>query len=126
METEQNNDSPKADESKKLSNAEKAELKQEWIAELVSGCRTQEDLFGPDGVFTRLKGAVMERLLEGEMAHHLGYERNEPRRGSNARNGHSKKVVHTESGSVPIHVPRDRQGSFEPQLVGKHQRRLEG
>lgn len=93
MEDEQNN-SPKADEPKKLSNAQKAELKHEWIDELVSGCRTQEDLFGPDGVFTRLKGAVRERLLEAEMAHHLGHERYQPRRGSNARNGHSKKTVH--------------------------------
>ena len=126
MEIDQIKDSPRPDETKNLSNAQKAELRSEWINELVAGCRTQEDLFGPEGVFTRLKGAVMERLLEAEMSHHLGHERGQPRRGSNARNGHSKKTVHTESGSVAIHVPRDREGSFEPQLVGKHQRRLEG
>ena len=126
METEQSNDSPKADEQKKLSNAQKAELKGEWIDELVSGCRTEQDLFGPDGVFTRLKGAVMERLLEAEMTHHLGHERNGRRRGSNARNGHSAKTVHTETGSVAIQVPRDREGSFQPQLISKHQRRMEG
>jgi putative transposase len=123
---ETNSNPPKTDAPKKLSNAQKAELKHEWIDELVSGCRTQDDLFGPDGVFTRLKGAVMQRLLEAEMSHHLGYERDQPRRGTNARNGHSKKTVHTETGSVEIHIPRDRQGSFEPRLVGKHQRRLEG
>jgi putative transposase len=126
METDHSKDSPRPDETKNLSNSQKAELKAEWINELVAGCRTQEDLFGPAGVFTRLKGAVMERLLEAEMSHHLGYERGQPRRGSNVRNGHSKKTVHTESGSVAIHVPRDREGHFEPQLVGKHQRRLEG
>ena len=126
MEIDQIKDSPRPDETKNLSNAQKAELRTEWINELVAGCRTQEDLFGPDGVFTRLKGAVMERLLEAEMSHHLGHERGQPRRGTNARNGHSKKTVHTESGSVAIQVPRDREGSFEPQLVGKHQRRLEG
>lgn len=93
---------------------------------MVSGCRTENDLFGPEGVFTRLKGAVMSRLLEAEMTHHLGHERNQPRRGSNARNGHSRKKVHTETGSIVINVPRDREGSFEPQLIGKHQRRLEG
>jgi transposase-like protein len=77
-------------------------------------------------VFTRLKGAVMSRLLEAEMTHHLGHEHSQPRRGSNARNGHSRKTVHTETGSVVINVPRDREGSFEPKIIPKHQRRLEG
>ncbi|HVX90163.1 MAG TPA: transposase, partial [Candidatus Paceibacterota bacterium] len=76
-----------------MSNAERAALRQEWIDELVSGCRTEADLFGPNGTFTRLKGAVMERLLDAEMSHHLGYERNQPRKGENARNGHSRKTV---------------------------------
>lgn len=119
-------DSSDANESKKLSNAGKAELRQEWVDELVTGCRTEADLFGPDGVFTKLKGAVMSRLLEAEMTHHLGHERQEPRRGTNARNGHSRKTVHTETGSVVVNIPRDREGTFEPQLIGKHQRRLEG
>lgn len=118
--------SPKSETKEELSNARKAELRQEWIDELVSGCRTQEDLFGPEGVFTKLKGAVMSRLLNAEMAHHLGHEPNEPRKGTNARNGYSRKTVHTETGSVLVQVPRDREGSFEPQLVGKYQRRLEG
>jgi putative transposase len=60
------------------------------------------------------------------MTHHLGHERNQPRRGTNARNGYSRKTVHTETGSVVVNIPRDREGSFEPQLIGKHQRRLEG
>lgn len=126
LDNETHDDNPKPDETRKMSTAQKSELKREWLDELVAGCRTESDLFGPDGVFTRLKGAVMERLLEAEMSHHLGHERNQPRQASNVRNGHSKKTVHTESGSVPIHVPRDREGTFEPQLVGKHQRRMEG
>jgi putative transposase len=126
MQRELSEDSSEHDESKLLSNARKAELRQEWVDELVSGCRTEADLFGPDGVFTKLKGAVMSRLLEAEMTHHLGHERGQPRRGSNARNGHSRKTVHTETGSVVVNVPRDREGTFEPQLIGKHQRRLEG
>lgn len=126
MDNELNNDKSKANEPTKMSNARKAELKREWLDELVAGCQTEGDLFGPDGVFTQLKAAVMERLLEAEMAHHLGHERGQPRASSNVRNGHSRKTVHTESGSVPIHVPRDRAGTFEPQLIGKHQRRLEG
>jgi len=119
-------DSAYTEEPRKLSNAERAGLRQEWVDELVAGCRTEADLFGPEGVFTKLKGAVMSRLLEAEMTHHLGHERGLARHGTNARNGHSRKTVHTETGSVVVNVPRDREGTFEPQLIGKHQRRLEG
>lgn len=55
-----------------------------------------------------------------------GASPNEPRKGTNARNGYSRKTVHTETGSVVVQVPRDREGTFEPQLIGKYQRRLEG
>lgn len=113
-------------EKPNLSNRERAALKQELIAELVADCQTEGDLFGPEGVFTRLKGAVMERLLEAEMTTHLGHERHERRQGDNSRNGHSSKTVTTESGPVQVRVPRDRQGTFEPKLVKKHQTRLEG
>jgi putative transposase len=107
-------------------NQDRLIAKQEFIDSLVAGARTEEDLFGPDGVFTKLKGAVMERLLEAEITEHLGHEKQGRRRAGNARNGYSEKIVQTESGPVGIRVPRDREGSFEPQLVKKHQRRLEG
>jgi putative transposase len=126
MDKEPTEDSSGTEKPKKLSNARKAALKQDWVDELVAGCKTEADLFGPDGVFTKLKGAVMSRLLEAEMTHHLGHEHSAPRKGRNARNGHSRKTVHTETGSVVVNVPRDREGTFEPQLIGKHQRRLEG
>lgn len=113
---------------KKTTNQERARLKAEWIEELCKGCSTQEDLFGPEGVFTQLKGAVMQRLLDAEMSEHLGFEKHEAagRNSGNSRNGHSSKMVHTETGPVQIQVPRDRGGSFEPKLVPKHKRRLEG
>jgi putative transposase len=111
---------------KPLSNRERAALKDELISELVAGCQNENDLFGPDGVFTRLKGAVMERLLEAEMTTHLGHERHERRKGGNSRNGHSTKTVNTETGPVEVRVPRDREGTFEPQLIKKRQGRLEG
>jgi putative transposase len=103
-------------------------LKPELVEELLKCIRSPEDMFGPGGLFQRLKGALMERLLEAEMAEHLGYEKNaaEGRKSGNSRNGYSHKTVQTESGPVDIRVPRDRAGTFEPQLVGKHQRRLEG
>lgn len=108
------------------SNRDRAVAKQEFIDSLLQGCSSEEDLFGPEGVFTKLKGMVMERLLEAEMTEHLGHERQERRRSGNARNGHTTKTVHTDTGPVEIHVPRDREGTFEPQIVRKHQRRLEG
>jgi len=112
----------------KRSHSEVAGLRKEWIDELVKGCKTEADLFGPDGAFTRLKGAVMERLLEAEMNVHLGHAKNaKPLVGeSNRRNGHSPKTVHTALGSVTVAVPRDREGRFEPIVIAKHQRRLEG
>jgi len=109
-----------------VSNRDRASVKQEFIDSLLEGCSSEEDLFGPEGVFTKLKGAVMERLLEAEMTEHLGHERQGRKRSSNTRNGHGRKVVQTESGPVEIQVPRDREGTFEPQLIKKHQRRLEG
>jgi putative transposase len=103
-------------------------LKPELVEELMKCIRSPEDMFGPEGLFQRLKGALMERLLDAEMAEHLGYERNaaEGQKSGNSRNGYSHKTVQTESGPVDIRVPRDRAGTFEPQLVAKHQRRLEG
>jgi putative transposase len=114
------------EEKATVSNRDRAAAKQELLDLLLEGSSTEEDLFGPEGVFTKLKGAVMERLLESEMTEHLGHERQGRRKGSNGRNGHSRKTVQTESGPVEIQVPRDREGTFEPQLVKKHQRRLEG
>jgi putative transposase len=116
----------KEETSGPLSNRDRAAAKQEFIDSLLEGCSSEEDLFGPEGVFTKLKGAVMERLLEAEISEHLGHERQGRRRSSNSRNGHSAKTVQTETGPVEIQVPRDREGSFEPKLVKKHQRRLEG
>jgi len=122
MEQQENSKNGKSN----LSNRDRAALKQELIAELVADCQTEGDLFGPEGVFTRLKGAVMERLLEAEMTTHLGHERHERSKGNNSRNGHSTKTVTTETGPVQVRVPRDREGTFEPKLVKKHQTRLEG
>jgi transposase-like protein len=86
------------------------------------------ELLGPDGVLTELTSRIMNRALEVEMTEHLGYEHGDPAgHGSgNNRNGTSPKTVLTDAGAVPVKVPRDRNGEFEPQLVPKHARRLEG
>lgn len=86
------------------------------------------ELLGPEGVLTELTSRIMNRVLEVEMTDHLGYEHGDPAgHGSgNNRNGTSAKTVLTDAGSVPVTVPRDRNGEFEPKLVPKHARRLEG
>ena len=70
-----------------------------------------KDLFGP----------LMESMLQGELNHHLGYESHDkgPKKDANRRNGYGKKILKTTQGEVEIEVPRDRNGSFEPQLVQK-------
>ena len=93
---------------------------------LIAGCESPEDILGQHGLIKELQKRLMERALEAELTHHLGYEPHGYSDGDNSRNGRSKKTVCTQSGAVEIEVPRDRKGEFEPQLVKKHQRRLEG
>ena len=86
------------------------------------------ELLGPDGLLSQVTKAVLERALAEEMTGHLGYEKHDPAgRGSgNSRNGTTGKTVLTDVGAVDLAVPRDRAGSFEPQIVRKGQTRLEG
>jgi len=81
---------------------------------------------GIDGLLNQMTRAVLERALQGEMSHHLGYERDDPAgAGSgNSRNGASTKTVSTTNGPVTIRVPRDRNGEFEPAIVPKRKRRV--
>src|SRR6476646_9812888 len=86
------------------------------------------ELLGPDGLLSQVTKAVLERALNEELTGHLGYEKHDPAgRGSgNSRNGMTPKTVLTDIGAVDLAVPRDRNGSFEPQIVRKGQTRLEG
>jgi transposase-like protein len=86
------------------------------------------ELLGPDGLLSQVTKAVLERALGEEMTHHLGYEKHDPAgRGSgNSRNGSTGKRLLTEVGDVDLQVPRDRNGSFTPRIVGKGQTRLDG
>ena len=85
-------------------------------------------LTGEGGLLAQLTKRLVESALEGELTDHLGYERHDAtgRDGGNSRNGHRSKTVLTEVGPVEIKVPRDRDGSFEPKIVAKRQRRLTG
>jgi putative transposase len=101
-------------------------ISKELLDELLKQVENPEDLFGKDGLIKELTARLVERALEGEMTHHLGYEKHHPAgRGSgNSRNGHSKKTLKDDTGQYEIQVPRDRAGSFEPQLVPKRQSRM--
>lgn len=89
--------------------------------ELAKNLKTPEDLSQFDRL---LKKISVEAALNAEMTHHLGYEKNQPQTGSNARNGYSTKTVITGDGPLELRTPRDRDATFEPQLVKKNQTRI--
>lgn len=104
------------------------ELSDELIDELLAGARTQEEIVGPGGLLGDLTRRLVERAMSAELSGHLGYEPGQapPGGAGNARNGTTPKTLQTEHGAVRIEAPRDRGGTFEPQIVRKGQRRFEG
>jgi len=103
-------------------------LPDEVVDELLAGARTEEEIVGPGGLLSQLTKRLVERALEVELTDHLGYERHQepPGGAGNQRNGSTPKTLVTEHGPVQVNTPRDREGSFEPRLVRKRQRRFEG
>jgi len=108
-----------------LDGDEKQALAQQLVAQAKAA---GIDLVGPDGLLTGLTKQVLETALDEELTEHLGYPPGEraAKTGSNERNGTRSKTVLTEIGPVELDVPRDRDGSFEPTIVRKRQRRLNG
>src|SRR5579864_4954694 len=111
-----------------LADEVKALLPDELLDELLAGARTEEEITGRGGLLSQLTKRLVERALEVELTGHLGYEpHQEPPGGTgNTRNGSTPKTLVTEHGEVRIETPRDRAGTFEPQIVRKRQRRFEG
>ena len=103
-------------------------ISKELLDELLSGVERPEDLLGDHGLMKELKVRLMERMLGAELTEHLGYEpHGEPAsQQSNRRNGATRKVLKGNDGAVPIDIPRDRDGSFEPELIQKGQTRIDG
>ncbi|MFW9317855.1 transposase, partial [Glaesserella parasuis] len=92
-------------------------------AEFAKNLKTPEDL----NQFSRmLKQITVESALNGELTDHLGYEKHQPRKGKNARNGYTSKTVICDEGEIEIETPRDRDGTFEPQLIKKNQTHITG
>ena len=99
----------------------------ELIDNLLKDYDKPDDLLGEDGILKNLSKRLIERALAGELTDHLGYEKNASRGPSgNTRNGTSTKKVKGSFGETQIDVPRDRTGSFQPQIVKKGQRRIDG
>ncbi|MBD9358363.1 IS256 family transposase [Methylomonas albis] len=100
----------------------------ELLDALMSNYQTPEDLIGANGLLKQLTKAIVERALEAEMTAHLGHGKHEAvtNANSNARNGKSRKTLKGDFGDLPIEIPRDRHGEFEPQIIAKHQRRWTG
>lgn len=100
----------------------------ELITDLLANYQKPEDLIGEQGLLKYLTKLIVEKALDVEMAEHLGHGKNQPvsNTSGNTRNGRSRKTLKGEFGELPIEVPRDRHGTFEPQLVAKHQTRWTG
>lgn len=100
----------------------------ELIDSLLADYRRPEDLIGENGLLKLLTKKLVERALQAEMAQHLGHAKNDAlaNPAGNTRNGKSKKTLKGDFGELPIEIPRDRHGSFEPQIVTKHQTRWSG
>jgi putative transposase len=101
------------------------QVPEELLDQLVKGPMSQDEL---ESMFRSLKKAVIERAMDAEMSDHLGYRQGEskPEGQTNQRNGASSKPVLTDEGPIRIDVPRDRQGSFDPLIIPKHERRFTG
>lgn len=103
-------------------------LNEEALDKLMEGYEKPDDLLGEQGLFKQIQKALLERALGAELTHHLGYPKHGPegRKTGNSRNGTSRKTLDTEQGPLELDVPRDRAGSFTPQIVPKHQTRVPG
>ena len=98
------------------------------IDELLKGYQKPEDLIGENGLLKQLTKQLLERAMSAELSEHVGYEKHDPAgyHSGNSRNGTSEKTIKGSFGRVPIKVPRDRNGTFEPQIIEKHQTRFTG
>lgn len=98
------------------------------IDNLLKDYKTPEQILGDNGLLKQLTKAVLERAMQAELTEHLGYEPHDPAgdNSGNSRNGKSRKTLKGEFGQLPIEVPRDRNSTFEPQIVAKGQTRFDG
>src|SRR5689334_24009950 len=104
------------------------EIDKELIDKLLADYKGPEDLIGEQGLLQQLTKALVERAMQAEMTHHLGYDKHAPegKNSGNSRNGSFPKTIRGKRGQLQIEVPRDRKGEFEPKLIKKGQTRFDG
>ena len=102
---------------------EKMKISKELLDSMLVGVKTQEDLWGKDGIITQLNKALLERILDAEMDYHLENDQ-DGRVAGNSRNGHGRKTVHGKFGQIELITPRDRNSTFEPQIIPKRSTKL--
>ena len=104
------------------------QINDQLIDQILADNPTTEEIIGEHGIVKELTKRLLERSLSAELTHHLGYEKNaaDGRNTGNSRNGHSKKKIIGDFGEIELNVPRDRNATFEPRIIGKRQNRLEG
>jgi len=100
----------------------------ELIDDLLKDYKKPEDLIGENGLLKQLTKQLLERAMAAELTEHVGYEKHDPggNNSGNSRNGKSAKTIKGSFGRMPLAVPRDRNGTFEPQIIEKHQTRFTG
>lgn len=105
-----------------------SEIRDDLIDELLKGYEKPEDIIGEGGLLKQLTKAILERALESELTHQLGYTKNSPEgiNSGNSRNGKGSKTLKTDHGELTISTPRDRNSQFDPQIIKKGQRRFTG
>ena len=103
-------------------------IRDELLDELMKGYEKPEDLLGEGGLLKDLTKRLLEKALQGEMTHHLGYPKWSPdgRNSGNSRNGRNRKKLKGDFGEMEIEVPRDRNAEFEPVIIPKGQSRFSG
>jgi putative transposase len=101
------------------------QIPEELVDQLLASVKHPSELLSSNGLMRQLMSRLVQKCLDAELTDHLGYEAGQKRLSTNTRNGRSAKTVQTEAGPIAIDVPRDREGTFEPVLIPKHQRRLE-
>ena len=103
-------------------------IRPELLDELIKDYKNPEDLIGENGILKQLTKALIEKAMNAELTHELGYEEHSKfdKSTSNRRNGKSEKTISSKHGEMRLEIPRDREGSFEPQIIKKHERRFDG
>ncbi len=103
-------------------------INNDLIDQLLKDYQKPEDVLGENGLLKQFTKAILERAMQAELTHHLGYSKHDPEgyNSGNSRNGTGKKKLKGDFGELPIEVPRDRQATFEPQIVPKGQTRFDG